>query len=591
FTHQEIGGIFGVNKKTIQRWKYSNKQALKKPPTATIGTQTDLTMEQITEMEQSIIKYQEQITQEQNKVQQKETELANLEKEIQDLQAQVKDKELNEAQKELLGEDYLNIRSKLIELCKALIKKQELQTQITTLTQKRDELQTKYDMEVRTKNELVKDLNFYRQCSFVSVDNTFLEKEENVDFLSKLIEKHNKDVNIVVYTYFYTSDTKKTFAFDLRKLLSDRTRISFNIINSEENILPKLEKVEERKDGGAGEWLEKYYPDKEKTYRIDINQQLAGVLDCGDYEGAIKETKIIPCIPAQDYLNQNYPKNGTCIRKNEEYGDKNFGKTREEIIELDIQEKALERELDLSDFKNLEKLECSDNYLTQIIYPPNPEKITFLHISNNNINPSNLTIFSQFRNLEQLYIVALKTLSNSQNLNKDFLSELTLYKMFRSSVSNMVPCYGISKDTEGNYIMVMKYMTEGNLREYLKKNRELGLERKLEFLKQIIQGLKDIHRIIAYEILTGIPPFATQAHDTGLALQICRGERPQFPAQIKYPQIPSAREIDEIVGEWFEENSRYLKIDTEFYHQLQETKDYNKTLPDEIKYPTYQSQE
>jgi len=67
--------------------------------------------------------------------------------------------------------------------------------------------------------------------------------------------------------------------------------------------------------------------------------------------------------------------------------------------------------------------------------------------------------------------------------------------MFRSEVSQMVPCYGISKDKEGNYIMVMEYMNNGNLREYLKRNyRELGLESKLDFLKQISQGLKDIHR-------------------------------------------------------------------------------------------------
>ncbi|CAG8530200.1 692_t:CDS:2 [Scutellospora calospora] len=58
----------------------------------------------------------------------------------------------------------------------------------------------------------------------------------------------------------------------------------------------------------------------------------------------------------------------------------------------------------------------------------------------------------------------------------------------------MVPCYGISKDEKGNYIMVMEYMNKGNLREYLKKNRELDLERKLNSLKQITQGLKDIHR-------------------------------------------------------------------------------------------------
>src|ERR1043166_5027920 len=76
--------------------------------------------------------------------------------------------------------------------------------------------------------------------------------------------------------------------------------------------------------------------------------------------------------------------------------------------------------------------------------------------------------------------------------------------MFRSSVTNMVPCYGISKDEEGNYIMVMEFMKEGNLKEYLKKNyKELdfyagrtysGEKSKFHLLQQIITGLKDIHR-------------------------------------------------------------------------------------------------
>src|SRR6185312_5936236 len=65
--------------------------------------------------------------------------------------------------------------------------------------------------------------------------------------------------------------------------------------------------------------------------------------------------------------------------------------------------------------------------------------------------------------------------------------------MFRSSVSQMVPCYGISRNPEGNYIMVMGYMEAGNLREYLKE-WELNFENKLAFLKQISQALKDIHR-------------------------------------------------------------------------------------------------
>ncbi|KLL04904.1 MAG: hypothetical protein MRERV_9c028 [Mycoplasmataceae bacterium RV_VA103A] len=78
----------------------------------------------------------------------------------------------------------------------------------------------------------------------------------------------------------------------------------------------------------AQEWLEKYYSDK-KTRSIYINQQLERVLDCREYKdlwyifistsvdsskfeikgGSYygKKTQIIPCIPAQEYINQKYP--------------------------------------------------------------------------------------------------------------------------------------------------------------------------------------------------------------------------------------------------------------------------------------------
>jgi len=64
---------------------------------------------------------------------------------------------------------------------------------------------------------------------------------------------------------------------------------------------------------------------------------------------------------------------------------------------------------------NLEELDCSDNYLTQIIYPTNPEKITYLNISNNNLPTSDLTIFSQMKNLRELEIG--KTDKNKVNQN------------------------------------------------------------------------------------------------------------------------------------------------------------------------------
>ena len=158
------------------------------------------------------------------------------------------------------------------------------------------------------------------------------------------------------------------------------------------------------------------------------------------------ETKIIPCLLSQEWLDQNYPKNGTCIRKNEGYGFNNFGKKREEIIKLYIGDIGLEGNLDLSDFKNLEalscknncltslnvngcrelkiidcyinqlttlnlndleelrELNCSDNFLTQIIYPSNPEKITYLHVRNNNLSLQDLSIFSKFGDLRALSI-------------------------------------------------------------------------------------------------------------------------------------------------------------------------------------------
>jgi len=116
--------------------------------------------------------------------------------------------------------------------------------------------------------------------------------------------------------------------------------------------------------------------------------------------------------------------------------------------------------------------------------------------------------------------------------------------------------------------------------------------------------------MIMYEVLTGYPPFTNESHDTNLALKIVQGTRPQFPQQVKYPQLlidlikkcweqepnnrPTAREISSIVGEWFSEDNYgkiYLKQDTEFYHQYEEAEEFNETLPEEIKYPTYQSPE
>jgi hypothetical protein len=76
-------------------------------------------------------------------------------------------------------------------------------------------------------------------------------------------------------------------------------------------------------------------------------------------------------VNAQDWLEQNYPKEGTCIRKTEDKkgegeGWNNFSKTCDKITKLDISREHLEGSLDLSDFPNLRILWCQKNEITEL---------------------------------------------------------------------------------------------------------------------------------------------------------------------------------------------------------------------------------
>jgi len=88
--------------------------------------------------------------------------------------------------------------------------------------------------------------------------------------------------------------------------------------------------------------------------------------------------------------------------------------------------------------------------------------------------------------------VVLKSLNNSQN-NTEFLKETEKHKIIDDWFNNVVPCYGISQDPHGNYLMVMKYIEGGDLRKYL-KSKKLNFKDKLLRLVNISQGLKDIHQ-------------------------------------------------------------------------------------------------
>ncbi|CAG8575920.1 6596_t:CDS:2, partial [Ambispora leptoticha] len=74
--------------------------------------------------------------------------------------------------------------------------------------------------------------------------------------------------------------------------------------------------------------------------------------------------------------------------------------------------------------------------------------------------------------------VVLKSLTNSQNITLEFLTEIANTKLIDGDFitsSSIIECYGISQDPEtGNYLMVMEYMEDGNLRQVLQnKNKEL----------------------------------------------------------------------------------------------------------------------
>jgi Leucine-rich repeat (LRR) protein len=66
--------------------------------------------------------------------------------------------------------------------------------------------------------------------------------------------------------------------------------------------------------------------------------------------------------------------------------DENYPRERRKIIELDIRNNYLEGELDLSDFVGLEKLNCSNNRLTNLVLPSNSTNLSYLDISDTDLD-------------------------------------------------------------------------------------------------------------------------------------------------------------------------------------------------------------
>src|ERR1044072_7178116 len=64
-----------------------------------------------------------------------------------------------------------------------------------------------------------------------------------------------------------------------------------------------------------------------------------------------------------------------------------------------------------------------------------------------------------------------------------------------NNANSVVYCYGITKDPKtNNFMMVMNYATDGNLRHHLNNNfNSMNWSTKLDTLRDIARGLKGIH--------------------------------------------------------------------------------------------------
>jgi len=95
---------------------------------------------------------------------------------------------------------------------------------------------------------------------------------------------------------------------------------------------------------------------------------------------------------ANQWLEENYPKDDVC-KINDFYSK---GKRRNEITKLtSLGRRNLVGTLDLSDFINLEKLNCSNNQLTELILL-NSYRLEWLYCSNNQLTDLSLTNLLQF---------------------------------------------------------------------------------------------------------------------------------------------------------------------------------------------------
>ncbi|GBC41218.1 kinase-like domain-containing protein [Rhizophagus irregularis DAOM 181602=DAOM 197198] len=88
---------------------------------------------------------------------------------------------------------------------------------------------------------------------------------------------------------------------------------------------------------------------------------------------------------------------------------------------------------------------------------------------------------------------ALKSLNNSSDICSDFLNEIKSH--LQIYLLDIIQCFGITQDPNNKeYMMVLYYCENGNLRNYLNKSKNyINYKSKIDQLQQIASGLLDIH--------------------------------------------------------------------------------------------------
>ncbi|MCE8162889.1 MAG: protein kinase [Candidatus Moeniiplasma glomeromycotorum] len=146
---------------------------------------------------------------------------------------------------------------------------------------------------------------------------------------------------------------------------------------------------------------------------------------------------------------------------------------------------------------------------------------------------------------------------------------------------------------------VLCYITDLGLSRFVNEKDKKSVYGVLPYIApEVLRGqdytqASDIYSwsMIAYEILTGSPPYHRFAHDEFLAIQICEGLHPIFP--IKIPLLlenlinkcwdtnplrrPDSSELYETLNNWYEIwVGSFNKKNIEFAYQYQESEKFNK---------------